>query len=533
MLKLLIMDADPESIKNFRTYLRMSFPVIKTVYTLSSQTTDVMLAVKETMPDLILADIRFFGVFAQKVICNISEMYPDIKYILYGTYNDAEYMRRVTEYGVLDYMYRPVKPSDFKRCMERAIAFFENIQKQRKAKELVVENYRKEIPFFTDKFFETLVDGQIQKESEIRMSLRYFGFSFKEKLTVFVIRIDHFKKIILTLDETDKHLLSYGINKLVREKISVQNLNAHAFISSFNFITCVLSANMPFEEILELCDEIRDDIFYTLKIRVTVGLGRTYERLTSIPVSYREANAALKYRFHVGHNATIPIHFVEPNNSITYKYPNEIENKLVHAAVIGEYEYCLLLLERLFDILKDTEYASGKLLQRLVMGILFAMGRYAMEQNVSDDVDITAFFSARDVVKIRNAEDATEYLRKDLKKFCGAMIALREAKGAKTLEEAKEYIKSNYHENLSLSKLSVKYNTTGEFLNKLFLDKEKISCYEYIVRTRIDEAKRLLQSPDATDEYVALKIGYEDVRHFRGIFKQQTGMSVAEFRNVR
>jgi len=531
MFKLLIMDADPESIKNFRTYLRMSFPMIKTVYTLSSQTTDVMLAVRETTPDLILSDIRFFGASAQKVIRNIAEMYPDIKFILYGTYNDAEYIKRVTEYGVIDYMYRPVKPADFKRCMERAIAFFESYNSQKKARELVVESYKKEMPFFRDKFFEAFVSGLIQNEAEITRSLSYFGFEFTERFTVFVVRVDHFKKVILTLDETEKHLLSYRINNLVSEKLTAKKINAHSFISGFNYVTCVMSKNMPFEEILNLCDEIRDDIFYTLKIRVTVGLGRTYKTAARVPVSYREANAALKYRFHVGHNTTIPIHFVEPKNHLTYRYPIEKEDRLVHAAVTGEYEYCVTLLGQLFDILKDAGYVSGKLLQRLVMGILFAMGRYAMEQNIAEDINMMSYFSAREVIKIQNAEDAYEYLRKDLKKFCESMIEMRNALGQQTFKDAKEYILSNYYENITVAKLSARLSTTGEYLNKLFIDNENVNCHEYIVKTRIDEAKRLLMSPDVTDELVAAKVGYDDVRHFRGLFKQRTGQSVADYRN--
>lgn len=533
MLKLLIMDADAESIRNFKTYLRMSFPSIKTVYTLSSQSADIMLAVKETMPELIVADIRFFGVSAQKIIRNISEMYPDIKFILYGTYNDSEYMKRVTEYGVIDFMYRPVKPAEFKRCLERAIDFFKNYYRQKRTNELVVENYKKEIEFFKDKFFETLVNGRIEKESEIQRSFEYFGFNFNESFTVFVVRIDHFKKIILTLDETEKHLLSYRINNLINEKLANKEINAHSFITGFNNISCVLSKNMTFEEIIALCEEIKDDIFYTIRVRVTVGLGRSCVSCADIPVTFREANAALRYRFYVGHNTTIPIHFVEPNNTLTYKYPYEKEEKLVHAAVIGEYDYCVTLIKQLFNILMQTGYVSGKLLQRLIMGILFAMGRYAMEQNITDDIDITSFFSARDVVNIKSTEDALNYLQRDLKKFCEYMIKLREKKNDEILNSAKEYIKNNYYENISLTKLAVKLNTTGEFLNKQFLDNEKISCYDYIVKTRIEEAKKLLGDSGAADDYVAMKVGYDDVRHFRGIFKQYTGKTVSEYRNLK
>ena len=102
MIKILLMDHDEESIRNFKTYLRMSFPNIKTVYTLSDQNRDIAHVFNEIMPDLVIADIGFFGMRVVKTMADLSERFPDIKFIVYGTLNESGYLQKLMEYGVID-----------------------------------------------------------------------------------------------------------------------------------------------------------------------------------------------------------------------------------------------------------------------------------------------------------------------------------------------------------------------------------------------------------------------------------------------
>lgn len=530
MLKLLVMDSDKENIKNFKTYIKLSFPEIKMIYTLSDQKTDIMSAVMETMPELIIADIRFFGVAAQKIIRDISEMYPDIKFILYGTYNDADYLQRVLEYGVIDYMYRPVKPAEFKRCMQRAIEFFDNYYRQKKEKEIVIGKYLQEKELYKNRFLDMLVTGKITNPSEIQRSLNCFDIGFEDFYTVFIIRIDHFKKIILTLTEQEIHLLTFQMRSIIDGKFRSKDMNAESFIREFNHVICILSEKISFEDSFNLCTEIKNDIFYNAGIKVTIGLGRTYDNAENICISYQEALSALKYRFEMGHGEVIPIHFVEPMNTITHRYPIEKEEKLVYTAAIGEYKYCHVLLRELCGILSECEPLSEKYVQRYVMGILFAIGRHSMEQNMSEDIDITAFFSGAEVIRLKTIDDAYLYLNNALKGFCAHTVGMRHKHNEETLIRAKEYIKKHYYENISISKIAVKLDTTGEYLNKLFLDQEKISYFDYTVGIRIEEAKRMLAETQAPIDAIAVNVGYDDVRHFKGVFKQHTGHTVSEYR---
>ncbi|MDR3091748.1 MAG: helix-turn-helix domain-containing protein [Clostridiales bacterium] len=529
MLKLLILDTDQESVRNFRTYLRMSFPSIKNVSALSSSA-GLDKAMAESAPDLIIADIRFFGAAGKKIIQDVSKTYTNTKFILYGSYNDAEYLKNVTEYGVLDFMYRPVKPLDFKRCMEHAIRFFDNYYAKKRRDERVVVDYRREMPMFKEKFLHMLIEGGVLDDNEILSSFKYFGFRLKSVYTVFVARIDKFKQLIRNIGEAEKHLMVYKVNCLIADSIARKGYAGFAFIPRFNCGVCVFSENLEFEELMELCSEIIADSEEKLNIKITIGLGRTYGAPSQISVSYREALSALQYRFYMGRGVVIPIHYMEPNNRLTYKRSPEKEGRLARAAVIGEYEYCESMLRQIADDFESGGGASEKLVHRFVMELMFSIGRYAMEQDETAEYDVTSFFSVRDALSLKTAREAIEYLSGCLRELCAYTQQIRKERNIEILETAQKYIEENYYENITLAKLALRLKTTSEFLNRLFMDSDKMSCYDYIVRVRIDAAKRLFKNLDMTDNVIALKIGYDDAAHFRGVFKQLTGMATNEYR---
>ena len=105
MIKVMLADSDAENIKNFRTFIKSAFHDIKIVGS-ASPDVDFLKQVRELNPNLIIADVHFFGAAAISRIRDTFEFFPDKRFILYGTYNDAEYMEQVAEYGVID---RPPK----------------------------------------------------------------------------------------------------------------------------------------------------------------------------------------------------------------------------------------------------------------------------------------------------------------------------------------------------------------------------------------------------------------------------------------
>ncbi|MDR1540053.1 MAG: helix-turn-helix domain-containing protein [Clostridiales bacterium] len=522
MINVLLADSDQDTVKNIKTYIRSAFPELKVIGNASGK------ELSELEADLLIADVRFFGASGYVMIRDIHERYPKSRIILYGAYNEGEIMVKSMEFGVLDYMYKPIRPAELSRCINSALKHFEQEDLSRREEKNFSEKYDEHLHFFKEMFMKNLMCGAIGSDEEARSSFEYFGMPFDKGFTVFIMRIDQFKKLILVLNEKEKHLLGLKICFFTREML--KGLPVEGSIMNFNAVACIIGGFEALEKLIELLEALKEEIYKRMNIRVTIGIGRTYESPSDISVSYREAESALRYRFHVGYNTVVPIHYMEPSNTITYRYPFEKEDRLVFTAVIGEYNYCKVLLGEIFDSLKECEPLPDKFLSKLVMNVIISINRYLSEQNIPIQSNFMTFFPSKDALELRDIDSARRYLDKTLKSFCDFILEYHTALNAKLIESAKKICEDRFYETFSLPKIASSLGTTPEYLNRLFMDKEKHSVFDFAVKARINEAKRLMRESDMNDDMVAVKVGYDDGRHFRSVFRKYEGVNTSDYR---
>ncbi|MCL2664386.1 MAG: response regulator, partial [Defluviitaleaceae bacterium] len=144
-MNVLLVDSDTENIKNFRTYLRGAYPQIKIVGNFTDPNKDIFAVINELAPSLIIADIKFFGGARYMHFMDIHNQFPDIRFIVYGTYNETDYMKRAREFGVIDFMYRPVKPADLSRCLDEALSQHKKAETEKKQTQIMTQNYHERL----------------------------------------------------------------------------------------------------------------------------------------------------------------------------------------------------------------------------------------------------------------------------------------------------------------------------------------------------------------------------------------------------
>lgn len=532
MIKVLIADSDIEIIKNFQTYIKSSFPEIRNVSVTSDPRADIAETIKTARSQLILANIRFFGAGNIQKIRGIYDRFPGVRFILYGTYSDAEYLKKAMEYGAIDYMYRPIKPADLHKCLENALNYFKKADESKKKEMELINSYKEKRHLFESVFLTSLIGGKLTDETEVFYTFKYFGFGLTPGFTVFVIHVDNFKRLILTLDEMEKHLLTYKILLIAERKL--RDKKSKAFIEGFNAVNVILGDVAEADglgPLVELCEDIRKTVYDETSIHVTIGIGRTYDKAADIAVSYREAVAALRYRVHIGYNSVIHILFADPMNGITYRYPIEREQRLIYTAAIGEYEYSVRLLREIFDALKACGPLPDMYLSKVIMNILISINRTLGEQNIKIQNRFTSFFPSREVLELGDdIEEAFEYLSAAMKNFCEHIVSSRAENNRALVSGAKAYIDEKYYESYSITKVATALGTTPDYLNKIFEEQEGRNVLEYTIFVRTTEAKRLMRETKLDDSMIAVKVGYDDGRHFRSIFKKYENMSTTDYR---
>ena len=98
---------------------------------------------------------------------------------------------------------------------------------------------------------------------------------------------------------------------------------------------------------------------------------------------------------------------------------------------------------------------------------------------------------------------------------------------AKTI---KQFIRLNYRSSLSLSEIAKALHINASYASRLFSSKYGKTITEYITHVRIEHAKNLLTTTDASIGNIALNVGFEDVNYFSRLFKKHTGCSPCKYR---
>ncbi len=94
----------------------------------------------------------------------------------------------------------------------------------------------------------------------------------------------------------------------------------------------------------------------------------------------------------------------------------------------------------------------------------------------------------------------------------------------------KQYVESNYCQNIKITMFEEKYFFSITYLTKLFRAKYGYTIYEYVLKLRMERAKELLEDPDIKIQDIAERLGYADNHYFSKAFRNYYGISPSGYR---
>ena len=96
--------------------------------------------------------------------------------------------------------------------------------------------------------------------------------------------------------------------------------------------------------------------------------------------------------------------------------------------------------------------------------------------------------------------------------------------------DAKEYIRKNYDQNITLNDISKQFYINPYYFSQLFKKKTGVTYQKYLTDYRVDRAKKLLAETELRIYEVCRLVGYSDVNHFNQVFERAEGMKPSEYR---
>ena len=94
-----------------------------------------------------------------------------------------------------------------------------------------------------------------------------------------------------------------------------------------------------------------------------------------------------------------------------------------------------------------------------------------------------------------------------------------------------EYIDKNYQEDINLNKISNYVSLSKNYFCNIFKKETGITIWDYLIRIRMEEAKKMLLETEQKTYEISERVGYDDPSYFGRLFKKYTGFTPIEFRD--
>ncbi|MEY8000170.1 response regulator [Clostridium sp. Mt-5] len=217
MYKLLIAEDEPLERKALRIILQKYFYNIDITKDCKNGY-EAVLNSKIYKPDIILMDIRMpkkSGLDAQR---EIIDFLPNVKTIILTAYEKFDYAKEAIEYGVSNYILKPVKPNDLKLAVTKVINSIEkldssnanNNNKSKVSYENTADSCENTIKAIL-KYIDNNFNNQINLTSVanfVHLNPQYLSRFFKQKTGVTFIqyitklRLEKAKKLLINTDKS-------------------------------------------------------------------------------------------------------------------------------------------------------------------------------------------------------------------------------------------------------------------------------------------------------------------------------------------
>lgn len=105
---------------------------------------------------------------------------------------------------------------------------------------------------------------------------------------------------------------------------------------------------------------------------------------------------------------------------------------------------------------------------------------------------------------------------------------------ARFMKEVAAFIREHYSDQVTIASLADRFSISHGHLTRLFKAHYNTTPVEYLIQTRMTEAKRLLQTrPDLKIKQIASLVGYEDQHYFTRLFTHLHEVKPSDFRAGR
>jgi two-component system response regulator YesN len=476
-------------------------------------------------PDIVLTDINMPNIDGLEFIEKAKDEFShyQTKYVIITGYRDFEYAQKALRLGVEDFLLKPINIQNINEVMLKLKEKMESdaleIQKIHQLKESADKNKL----ILRESFLQRLVENHISKPEAIS-KLQAYGYEELQKQSVCCN---------IQLDQGMDENVRKEYNLKVLDILDAMQIGFDVAFIHYLGNTIVYFSSVNYDAIIQAMNMVKDKVSHLLSMNVSIGISQVCTDYEGIHQAYQEAEKALNARM-----------MLDEDRCVLYKDYLDCK-QTVNLADMDWEDFIFSVqngLEQQVDTFVDTYITeirnSGNMdlqwLKFMTINILTKAESVLHKQgkSLSSLKELKRF--DEDVDEIASIDEMEGVIRQTLQIIMEFNKNRTPKKGKHVIEQALEVIDAHiFDPEMSLSFVASKIFVNDSYLSRVFKQETGQALTAYVMKKRIDESIRLLNTTNLKVYEIAEHIGISNAHYFSICFKKQMGMTIKQYKESR
>ena len=298
-------------------------------------------------------------------------------------------------------------------------------------------------------------------------------------------------------------------------------------------INTIQEIPITFGELVTLLESARKELSNEGDLTVTICLDGVTGRSEDISRIYRRVLELRNYRFVLGYNQIIYPGRIMELMPECLTYPDKLADEILSDMLHGRKDVFDENVEEFLHILGQYSYQPARLLyNRLYLDLLFQTQKLNASGTSENEKDFLEKPFRMPETLMEGADILSEVFTR-YQKWKAAAEQLKGNKHFERIEESRRYIEEHYNDfNLSAGMVAEYLGYSANYFARIFKSITGFYINDYIRQIRIMKAQELLVNSDMTITSIAEASGFSTANYFYAIFKKETGLTPAAYRNA-
>lgn len=493
---------------------------------------EALASIIENKPDFVFSDIKMPGCDGIQLIEKARALNLETLFVLLSGYRHFEYVRSAIQLNVVDYLLKPIEEKQLNDTIEKVITQLNEMKQQ---EELSKKLSFYEMQILQDKhkqFWDILSDMDIMDKSICFSSLIECNEKYNTQF--------EYSNFQMTYFETNMEEMG-SEKSLFYEKVTgvIQNTfrDIAYVIFHFDYRGHYLVINFEDKNAVKVKKAI-SSVFYSIKdmneiygeFRIIIGCSTIKYRLTDLSDAFMEAMAAAWGRLIFWGNKILEYETIKDLKR--FKVSDLISEQDVKGI---QYNIKFIYLEELG---KQFSTIYGKCSKYINDNTMDMLSFFLYLQKVILQCFLIEEHQELQIMLYHAYKESNNFQYMVKKVFICVENILKEKEKKKQenykkpVEEAIQFIHKHYNELISLDDVANCCGITSTYLSRLFKEEVGMKFSDFLIQTRIEASKKLLEETKRSIKEIADIVGYADEKYFSKLFKKKVGIKPTDYRRL-